>query len=84
MAMRVMLRTGLRIGEWLSLRPADPRLSQDPPIISLRPEVTGNKSKKGREVPIPDDLLEALAAKLKASVRAKAKVETLKVKRLFG
>ena len=65
MAMRVMLRTGLRVGECLSLRPADLRLSQAPPIISLRPEVTGNKAKKGREVPIPADLvghLEALAS----------------------
>ena len=53
MAMRVMLRTGLRVGECLSLRPADLRLRQDPPIISLRPEVTGNKAKRGREVPIP-------------------------------
>ena len=60
MAMRVMLRTGLRVSECLSLRPADLRFNQDPPIISLRPEVTGNKSKKGREVPIPPDLLESL------------------------
>ena len=65
MAMRVMLRTGLRVGECLSLRPADLRLRRDPPIISLRPEVTGNKAKKGREIPIPTDLvghLEALAS----------------------
>ena len=55
MAMRVMLRTGLPVSECLSLRPADLRLNQAPPIIPLRPEVTGNKSKKGREVPIPDD-----------------------------
>ena len=69
MAMRVMLRTGLRIGECLSLRSADLRLTQDPPIISLRPEVTGNKSKKGCEVPIPDDLLESLGDL--ASIHAK-------------
>ena len=55
-----MLRTGLRVSECLSLRPADLRLNQDPPIISLRPEVTGNKAKRGREVPIPDDLVECL------------------------
>ena len=61
MAMRVMLRTGLRVGECLSLRPADLRLNQDPPIISLRPEVTGNKAKRGREVPIPTDLASSLA-----------------------
>ena len=61
MAMRIMLRTGLRVGECLSLRPEDLRLRQDPPIISLRPEVTGNKSKRGREVPIPADLASSLA-----------------------
>ena len=33
-------------------RPTDLRLSQDPPITSLRLEMTGNKSKKGREVPM--------------------------------
>ena len=61
MAMRLMLRTGLRVGECLSLRPADLRLNQDPPIISLRPEVTGNKAKRGREVPIPADLVASLS-----------------------
>ena len=69
MSIRVMLRTGLRVGECLSLRAADIRLNQDPPIISLRPEVTGNKSKKGREVPIPEDLLESLGDL--ASIHAK-------------
>ena len=43
-----------RVSECLSLCPADP------PIISLRPEVTGNKVKRGREVHIPDDLVECL------------------------
>ena len=52
--MRIMLRTWLRVSECLSLCPAGP------PIISLRPEVTGNKVKRGREVPIPDDLVECL------------------------
>ena len=69
MAMRIMLRTGLRVSECLSLCAADLRLSQDPPIISLLPEVTGNKSKKGREVPVPDDLVESLGDL--ASVHAK-------------
>ena len=54
MAMRIMLRTWLRVSECLSLCPADP------PIISLRPEVTGNKVKRGREVHIPADLVECL------------------------
>ena len=75
MAMRVMLRTGLRVGECLSLRAADLRFNQAPPIISLRPEVTGNKSKKGREVPIPDDLVESLGDL--ASVHAKDRARSL-------
>ena len=57
MSIRIMLRTGLRVSERLSLRPDDIRLRHDPPIISLRPEVTGNKAEKGREVPIPADLV---------------------------
>ena len=61
MAMRIMLRTGLRVSECLSLRPADLRLNQDPPILSLRPDVPGNKAKRGREVPVPADLVESLA-----------------------
>ena len=61
-AMRVMLRTGLRVGECLSLLPSDLRLRQTPPIISLRPDVEGNKSKRGREIPIPADLLAHLEA----------------------
>ncbi len=39
MAMRIMLRMGLRVSECLSLCPADLRFSPDPPIISLRPDV---------------------------------------------
>ena len=57
MAMRIMLRTGLRVSECLSLRPADLRLTQDPPILSLRPDVPGNRAKRGREVPVPADLV---------------------------
>ena len=60
MAMRIMLRTGLRVSECLSLRPADLRLTQNPPILSLRPDVPGNKAKRGREVPVPADLVESL------------------------
>ena len=30
-------------------------------MLSVRPEAPGNKSRKGREVPIPADLLESLA-----------------------
>ena len=56
-AMRIMLQTGLRVGGCLSLRPADLRVHQDLPIISLRPEAAGNKAKWSREVPIPADLV---------------------------
>ena len=75
MAMRVMLRTGLRVGECLSLTAADIRFNQDPPIISLRPEVIGNKAKRGREVSIPDDLVESLGDL--ASIHAKDKSKLL-------
>ena len=61
MAMRIMLRTGLRVSECLSLRPADLRFNREPPILSLRPDVLGNKAKRGCEVPVPADLVEALA-----------------------
>ena len=60
MALRIMLRTGLRVSECLSLKAGDVRLNQDPPIISLRPDVLGNKAKRGREIPVPADLVESL------------------------
>ena len=56
-----MLRTGLRVSEALSLRRSDLRLGQKPPVMSIRPEAPGNKARKGREVPVPADLLESLA-----------------------
>ncbi len=58
MAMRIMLRTGLRVFECLSIRPADLRLNQDPPILSLRPDVPGNKAERSRKVPAPADMVE--------------------------
>ena len=61
MAMRIMPRTGLRVSECLTLRRADLRLNQDLPILSLRPYIPGDKAKRGREVPVPADLLESLA-----------------------
>ena len=61
MAFRIMLRTGLRVSEALSLRRSDLRLGRTPPVITIRPEAPGNKARKGREVPIPADLLESLA-----------------------
>ena len=61
MAFRIMLRTGLRVSEALSLRRSDLRLGQDPPVISVRSDAPGNKARKGREVPVPADLVESLA-----------------------
>ena len=60
MAFRIMLRTGLRVSEALSLSRADLRLGQERPVISVRADAPGNKSRKGREVPVPFDLLESL------------------------
>ena len=61
MAFRIMLQTVLRVSESLSLRRNDLLLNQDPPVLSIRPEAPGNEARKGREVPIPADLLEGLA-----------------------
>ena len=60
MAFRIMLRTGLRVSEALALRQVDLRLDQNPPIIVVRADSPGNKARKGREVPVPADLVENL------------------------
>ena len=60
MAFRIMLKTGLRVSEALALRRVDLHLDQDPPIIIIRADSPGNKARKGREVPVPADLLESL------------------------
>ena len=60
MAFWIMLKTGLRVSEALALRRVDLRLDQAPPVISVRPEAPGNKARKGREVPVPADLVESL------------------------
>ena len=39
---------------------ADLRLNRDPPILSLRPDVPGNKAKRGREAPVPAHPVESL------------------------
>ena len=44
---RMAFRIMLRISEALSLRRTDLRLTQDPPVISVRPEAPGNKARKG-------------------------------------
>ena len=60
MAFRIMLKTGLRVSEALALRHVDLRLDEYPPIIVVRADSPGNKGRKGREVPVPDDLVESL------------------------
>ena len=60
MAFRLMLKTGLRVSEALALRRVDLRLDQDPPITVVRADSPGNKARKGREVPVPADLVESL------------------------
>ncbi len=60
MAFRIMLKTGLRVSETLALRRTDLRLYLHPPIIVVRADSPGNKAKKGREVPVPADLVESL------------------------
>ena len=60
MAFRIMLRTGLRVSEALALRRVDLRLDQDPPIIVVQTDSPGNKARRGREVPVPADLVESL------------------------
>ena len=51
MAMRVMLRTGLRVGECLSLRAADLRFNQAPPIISPQARGDGEQEQEGTRGP---------------------------------
>ena len=60
MAFRIMLKTGLRVSEALALRRVDLRLDQHPPIIVVRADSPGNKGRRGREVPVPADLVESL------------------------
>ena len=56
-------RLFLPVGECLSLPSGGPPAQPGPPVIYLRPEVTGNKSKKGHEVSIPDGRAECLVLK---------------------
>ena len=60
MAFRIMLKTGLRVSEALALRRLDLRLDQHPPIIVVAAGSPGNKGRRGREVPVPADLVESL------------------------
>ena len=53
MAMRLMLRCGLRVSEALAVRPSQLRFDRSPPIISLPADIVGNKAKTAREIPHP-------------------------------
>ena len=48
------------MSEALALRQVDLRLDQNPPIIVVEADSPGNKARKGREVPVPADLVESL------------------------
>ena len=60
LAMRLMLRCGLRVSEALAVRPSHLRLDRTPAILSLPADIPGNKGKQAREIPIPADLVEIL------------------------
>ena len=45
LAMRLMLRCGLRVSEALQVRPSQLRFDRSPPIISLPADIVGNKAK---------------------------------------
>ena len=71
LAMRLMLRCGLRVSEALHVRPSFLRFDLTPPVISLPPDIPGNKAKEGREIPIPDDLIEILKDRSSGETKAR-------------
>ena len=61
MAFRIMLKTGLRVSEALALRRVDLRLDQAPADHRRRgPTRRATRARRGREVPVPADLVESL------------------------
>ena len=71
LAMRLMLRCGLRVSEALQVRPSQLRFDRSPPIISLPADIVGNKAKTAREIPIPDDLVEILRDRASGETKAR-------------
>ena len=71
LAMRLMLRCGLRVSEALQVRPSQLRFDRSPPIISLPADIVGNKAKTAREIPIPDDLVEVLRDRASGETKAR-------------
>ena len=75
LAALLMLRCGLRVSEAIALRPSYLLFNQAPSVISLPGNITGNKAKKPREIPIPADLVDLL--RFRASGKRKATNERL-------
>ena len=71
LAMRLMLRCGLRVSEALQVRPSQLRFDRSPPIISLPADIVGNKAKTAREIPIPEDLVEILRDRASGETKAR-------------
>ena len=71
LAMRLMLRCGLRVSEALHVRPSQLRFDRSPPIISLPADIVGNKARTAREIPIPDDLVEVLRDRASGETKAR-------------
>ena len=71
LAMRLMLRWGLRVSEALAVRLSHLRFDRSPPIISLPADIVGNKAKTAREIPIPDDLVEILRDRASGETKAR-------------
>ena len=71
LAMRLMLRCGLRVSEALQVRPSHLRFDRSPPIISLPADIVGNKAKTAREIPIPEDLVEILRDRASGETKAR-------------
>ena len=71
LTMRLMLRCGLRVSEALAVRPSHLRFDRSPPIISLPADIVGNKAKKAREIPIPEDFVEVLRDRASGETRAR-------------
>ena len=71
LAMRLMLRCGMRVSEALEVRPSHIRFDRTPPLISLPADIPGNKAKVEREIPIPEDLVELLRDRASGETKAR-------------
>ena len=60
MAFRIMLRTGLRVSEAPGAAACGPAPGPAPAAHRRRGRLAGHKGRRGREVPVPADLVESL------------------------